>query len=148
MSDYKPRAGVDDDGWIAHSPGPCPVPPETMVEVKWRAGAIASSFPFPREAKELNWHVITHYRIVSPAPTGPVRMVTRPEIVPGVYGRLRVWEPTTDGDNAPVAPITFASRVGGHSMGAPPAMFTAPELRAAAETLSQLADAMEQESKV
>ena len=74
-------------------------------------------------------------------------MVTRPEIVPGVYGRLRVWELTTDHNNDPVAPITFASRVGGHSMGASPAMLTAAELRAAAETLSQLADAMEQESK-
>jgi len=148
MSDYKPRAGVGArtrDGRKAIDPIS-----NTYGWCAWVDGVKRQFFAngrhyFGDERLDL---VADWQEPVTPAPTGPVRMVTRPEIVPGVYGRLRVWELTTDHNNDPVAPITFASRVGGHSMGASPAMLTAAELRAAAETLSQLADAMEQESKL
>lgn len=132
---------MSDGQWIAHTPGPCPVPPETTVEVRWqddsdRRWALASVFywgacPIP----------ITHYRIVAPAPSaGPVRMVTRPKIVPRMYGRVHVKTSSPDFRQITLE-LTKPNTVGGYWM-------TAPELRAAAKTLSQLADAMEQESKL
>ena len=57
------------------------------------------------------------------APTGPVRTVTRKEIVPGVYGDVVV------GDD--------------HGIFIPDTMHTAAELRAAITTLTEIADALE-----
>jgi len=58
------------------------------------------------------------------APTGPVRTVTRKEIVPGVYGNVIVWN---DGSGD----VSVMN------------MRTATELRAAVATLSEIADALE-----
>ena len=58
------------------------------------------------------------------APTGPVRTVTRKEIVPGVYGNVIVWN---DG-SGDVSVIN---------------MRTATELRAVIATLTEIADALE-----
>ena len=64
------------------------------------------------------------------APTGPVRTVTRKEIVPGVYGRVRVYDETCEHGHV--------------CMGLPASYhWTAPELRAAVATLSEIADALE-----
>jgi hypothetical protein len=56
--------------------------------------------------------------------TGHVRTVTRKEIVPGVYGNVIVWN---DGSGD----VSVMN------------MRTAPELRAAVATLSEIADALE-----
>jgi len=58
------------------------------------------------------------------APTGPVRTVTRKEIVPGVYGNVIVWN---DGSGD----VSVMN------------MRTATELRAAIATLTEIADALE-----
>ena len=64
------------------------------------------------------------------APTGPVRTVTRKEIVPGVYGRVRVYDETCEHGHV--------------CMGLPASYhWTATELRAAVATLSEIADALE-----
>ena len=64
------------------------------------------------------------------APTGPVRTVTRKEIVPGVYGL-----------------VTVENRVGGCRLALPRDNFfcadNVGELRAAIATLTEIADAME-----
>ena len=139
MSDYKPRAGVDArtrDGRRASNPTENRYGWFAMVEGVKRQFLPDGSHYFNVKGFDLvaDWPV-------SPAPTGPVRMVTRPEIVPGTYGRIRV---ETSYDSSPrqiVLALTEPNRVGDFWL-------TAPELRAAAETLSQLADAMEQESKL
>ena len=59
-------------------------------------------------------------------PTGPVRTVTRKEIVPGTYGYV-----TTSGPNDAGVRITF-----------PAARLNATEIRAAAATLTEIADAL------
>lgn len=64
-------------------------------------------------------------------PTGPVRTVTRKEIVPGVYGRVEV---TADGA------VRFVWARGVTQGG--PTLMSAPELRAAAAVLTELADAL------
>lgn len=65
---------------------------------------------------------------------GPVRTVTRKEIVPGTYGVLSVKEvaPWHSGD-APVAHVCI-----------PPHHLPASELRAAAATFIELADALDE----
>lgn len=72
----------------------------------------------------------TPWRIISRAPQSPVRTVTRKEIVPGVYGM-----------------VTVENRFGGCRLAFPCDNFfcaeNAYELRAAAETLIQIADALE-----
>jgi len=62
----------------------------------------------------------------APQPAGPVRTITRKEVVPGTYGDVFVDE---DGD----------VRVG--------YMSDAADIRAAIATLSEIADAMEENSK-
>lgn len=64
------------------------------------------------------------FRIVSRANSGPVRMVTRKEIVAGKYGNVRVYE---NGD------VDLTRTIGG-----------ADEIRAAIATLTQIADALEE----
>lgn len=54
-------------GWIAHTPGPCPVADDVLVQVRYRCGVETS---FAVYACLLKWHdmggsTITHYRIVS-----------------------------------------------------------------------------------
>ena len=64
-------------------------------------------------------------------PTGPVRTVTRKEIVPGTYGYV-----TTSGPNDAGVRITF-----------PAARLNAAELRAAAAILTEIADALDEQEK-
>lgn len=65
----------DADGWIKHTPRP--VDPEAIVEVRLRSGKVLEGANAKR-AIELDWNesggsaTITHYRIVRPAPSGPV----------------------------------------------------------------------------
>lgn len=67
-------------------------------------------------------------------PTGPVREVTRKEIVPGVYGRVKV---TNIGHDGPIKPNWVRwSIYGGDD-------WDAAELRAAASVLIDLASALE-----
>ncbi len=62
--------------WIEWDGGECPVPPETMVEVRFPVGALHSSETHP--AKEFRWNLkggfgdIIAYRVVSPPPGAPV----------------------------------------------------------------------------
>lgn len=146
MSDYNPRAGVDArtrDGRRA-----------TNIR---RIDDPIYSFEGDIDGRTLSWTETGNYWFgteggafdlvadwqepVSPAPSaGPVRMVTRPEIVPGVYGRVKV-ETTSSDFRQVILALTEPNRVGDFWL-------TASELRAASETLSQLADAMEQESKL
>ncbi len=62
---------------------------------------------------------------------GPVRTVTRREIVPGVYGRV-----VLDGASNGTAKLTFNYKT-------VPPEFTAEELREAAHVLNQIAEALE-----
>lgn len=74
-----------------------------------------------------------------PAETpSPVRSVTRTEIVPGVYGRLRVIDDAPDKRNG--VGVTFVMR--GTETVCSSAALTASELRAASLVLGQLADAL------
>lgn len=66
----------DADGWRKHTPGPCPVDLETEVEVRLRGG---DEWTGDDAEKGRAWQwgeqgdgTITHYRIVRPAPSGPV----------------------------------------------------------------------------
>ena len=82
-------------------------------------------FPFNEDLDSP--HLIAEW---TEAPTGPVRTVTRKEIVPGVYGRVRVYDETCEHGHV--------------CMGLPPPYhWTATELRAAVATLSEIADALE-----
>ena len=56
--------------WIEHTTDTCPVDPETVVEVRYRGAPIARR----DEARFMGWHrgSITHYRIITPAPTPPL----------------------------------------------------------------------------
>jgi len=66
---------------------------------------------------------------------GPVRTVTRTEIVPGTYGVLSVG---TVGASGARIPINFGSSAGGERF------YDASELRAAATTFIELADALDE----
>jgi hypothetical protein len=62
---------TDADGWIEHDGGPCPVDPETWVQVKDFHGRPVSYFC---KADEWRWDTATAYRIfapVTPNPPGP-----------------------------------------------------------------------------
>lgn len=84
---------------------------------------------------------------VEPADEGPVRTVTRREIVPGVYGRVLVTE--ADKGDAEQGYggvcVEWCNRNGDpHSNNdRDPALMTAHELRSAAMVLSQLAEALD-----
>lgn len=67
--------------------------------------------------------------------TGPVRTVTRKEIVPGVYERLTV-APAENGNVA----VKFNGALGSYSM------LSASELRAAIATLTEIAEALEEQA--
>lgn len=69
------------------------------------------------------------------APTGPVRTVTRKEIVPGVYGCVNLG--AVDGDSAQI-------RL--QNPGFLETWYTAAELRAAIATLTEIADALEEQA--
>lgn len=82
------------------------------------------------------------YRIISRANPSPVRTVTRKEIVPGVYGKVSVQGKWKDKVGIAIvgSPIDAESSVTvliGH------VQLSSDELRAAAETLIQIADALE-----
>jgi hypothetical protein len=57
--------------WIEHTTDTCPVDPETVVEVALQYGAPSP----PKPARLFLWTEdgdITHYRIITPAPTPPL----------------------------------------------------------------------------
>lgn len=80
-------------------------------------------------------------------PTGPVRAVTRKEIVPGIYGRLKITETQREGTYGDVC-IQLVNRAGliHGSRDPDPALMTVAELRAAAITFNELADALDSPS--
>jgi hypothetical protein len=68
-----PMTTPDADGWITHGGGPCPVAPETWVQVVSKAGAEGMQM-----AGEWLWHNVVTYRIfapVTPTPPGPSEFV-------------------------------------------------------------------------
>ena len=80
------------------------------------------------------WNFDSKSDLVAEWSEGPVRTVTRKEIVPGTYGRVAVGQPY--GSTVPVSV--------GSSILAPWAQGLTPaELRAAAATFVELADALE-----
>jgi len=50
----------DDAGWIPHDGGPCPVAPDTFVEVD--LGDVTLD---PNRASEFEWHKVQEYRVIS-----------------------------------------------------------------------------------
>lgn len=71
----------DADGWIQWSGGECPVPPETVVEVKYDDGEITE----PDKASTWDWECgwpegcnIVAYRVVTPAPEEAPKPSTLP----------------------------------------------------------------------
>lgn len=123
----------DADGWVPHNGGDCPVPPDTMLEVRFRDNDTSG----PECAYGWHWgemgeSTIVAYRIVKPASTAipsPVRMKTVPEIVLGDYGIVRVSAPL-QGDRC----IGIVIDEG---------LYTAAELTDAINTLTAVRDAME-----
>lgn len=83
-----------------------------------------------------------YWDLIEPAQSGPVRTVTttRKEIVPGVYGRLKIT-PIVSRDQWKNVAIQFVMR--GDIKEIAEAALSPSELRAAAETFTQLADALE-----
>ena len=73
------------------------------------------------------------------APTGPVRTVTRKEIVPGVYGKVSIHQ--LRGDNGQVYLALLSCPA--DKVNTAHVQMTATELRAAVATLSEIADALE-----
>lgn len=129
----------DADGWIKWEGGECPVPAGTLVKVRFRDRCEAS-----RTALGVGYcaweHLGMHrandvvaYRIVSPKPAepSPVRERTVKEIVPGKYGKISVLgRSEIRGRENQVEVCTSG-------------FFTVPELRAAAATLTLIADALD-----
>jgi hypothetical protein len=61
--------------WIEHKTDTCPVDPETVVEVELQYGASIKARSSPKPARRFLWAEdggITHYRIITPAPTPPL----------------------------------------------------------------------------
>jgi len=60
--------------WIKHTTDTCPVDPEAVVEVRVKHGASIVDWSPPRPARRFRWPdpCITHYRIITPAPTPPL----------------------------------------------------------------------------
>jgi hypothetical protein len=62
--------------WIEHTTDTCPVDPETVVEVRYRNPWKASLYwlGWHLSARSVEWRGrdITHYRIITPAPTPPL----------------------------------------------------------------------------
>jgi hypothetical protein len=61
--------------WIEHTTDTCPVDPETVVEVRYRNPWMAARYWAGRlSARSVEWRGrdITHYRIITPAPTPPL----------------------------------------------------------------------------
>lgn len=130
---------VASDGWIKHDGGPCPVDPDTVVDIRFTEmdpewGGKAGDYRWNRPPSEFG--AVGFYRPVKPAPTkqdGPVRTVTRKEIVPGTYGQVRVLR-KMEGQQR--VQVELGSHLGY-------ATLSADELRAAASTLIDLAEALE-----
>ena len=124
----------DADGWVPHTHSLCPVAWETEVDVKYENGVaekgVAGGFYWDQTP---DGTTITHYRIVRPAPSGPVVEETVKRIVPGVYGRLHV------GMQGNEVVLDLICRDG--SWGTGP--FNRSEILAAAETLRQIGETME-----
>ena len=62
--------------WIEHTTDTCPVDPDTVVEVRYRNPWKASLYwlGWHLSARSVEWRGrdITHYRIITPAPTPPL----------------------------------------------------------------------------
>lgn len=71
-----------------------------------------------------------HWRIISRANQGPVREVTRKEIVPGVYGQIRVYDEPCEKGHVCLGSV----KVSYH--------WTVDELTAALDTLTQIRAAL------
>lgn len=86
------------------------------------------------------WHDASMFELV--ASTGPVRTVTRKEIVPGVYGRVKVadYVPEHMSGNAAIHLADRCGKTGPASLH----WLNATELRAAAVTFVELADALDE----
>lgn len=122
-----------DGNWHDWHGGECPVPGDVEVEVVYDSGA-SKTLP----AGWPGWsRLITRFRVLNPQPTqtGPVRTVTRTEIVPGVYGNVMV---EMDEKSVPVVWMNNFWTNG-----------NVEELTAAIETLTAIRDALaEQETQV
>lgn len=127
-------ATPDADGWIAHTPGPCPVPPDTMVGARLRNGGYTEAKACDLEWLDIGAVTIAQYRIVTPASapaTGPVRERTIREIVPGTYGRLSITK--QEGTRATICLYWMDSNT----------VVQPAELTDAIATLTAIRDAME-----
>lgn len=62
----------DKDGWIKHDGGPCPVDPETWVQIKEsiRDGAVIAE-SYVDEARCFSWGTVAAYRVFAPVAPGP-----------------------------------------------------------------------------
>ena len=62
----------DKDGWIKHDGGPCPVDPETWVQIKEsiRDGAVIAE-SYVDEARCFSWGTVAAYRVFAPVTPGP-----------------------------------------------------------------------------
>lgn len=114
----------------------------TLAEIGAKVGdvvAIPSGETHKVTQRDLEYWNMSDYRIISrayDATPSPVRTVTRKEIVPGVYGRVKLHDGGAWG-----AEIEF---VGDYGWTGYPRL-TPAELRAAIATLTEIADAMDGE---
>ena len=141
-ADPLPDAG----GWRKHTPGPCPVDPETEIEVvftdektranpmRGTAGGFSRSAPGTRDCwtGDNGGRLIGYYRIVRPTPSGPVVEETVRRIVPGVYGIVEVT-------------LVAEARVGSPTLTRVSIVadtYSSTDILAAAEILRQIGEAM------
>jgi hypothetical protein len=78
------------------------------------------------------------FRIIRRASSGPVREVTRKEIVPGVYGRVKVFR-----EESGEILLCFVAR-DGSEVSTSAHWMNCTELTAAIDTLTQIRDAMQE----
>ena len=93
---------------------------------RWTIGLIRGVNYYEGDDHDAPLSRLPHWRIISRANQGPVREVTRKEIVPGVYGKLSV------GFDGPNGELLIDLTQG----------LTEDELTAAITTLTQIRDAM------
>lgn len=149
----------DADGWIEWKGGGCPVPPETVVEVRYRNDLIevgpSRIFGWKHPFPDRNYDIIA-YRIVTPAPKA-----ADSEHVAELVAKLEAWAKKEDDVAVNSDAVTealagqmaaFEARTGhnvyavrlavDHASEAKTARKQAALLREAIATLSQLSDAL------
>jgi hypothetical protein len=85
--------------WIEHTTNTCPVDPETVVEVLLQYGASIKAPSPPKPARRFLWTedgTITHYRIITPAPTPPLFLGGDPAKPPEPEMTKTAQEPEPD----------------------------------------------------